>query len=165
MMNRLQQISNKIVSLSEIAAIRSAFGNTRRVVFTNGCFDILHRGHVSYLAQARDLGDMLVLGLNSDASVRRLKGPSRPINDEQSRALVLASLECIDYVVLFSDDTPYRLIEAVQPDILVKGGDYVIENIVGYDIVKARGGVVQTLPFVDGFSTTDIVNRMSSSKS
>lgn len=160
-MNRLQKISNKIVSLSEMAFIRSTFDPKHRMVFTNGCFDILHRGHVSYLAQARDLGDVLVLGLNSDDSVRRLKGPSRPINDEMSRALVLASLECIDYIVLFTDDTPYNLIKTVQPDILVKGGDYVIENIVGYDIVTSRGGKVLTLPFVDGFSTTSIVNKMS----
>ena len=135
----------------------------KKVVFTNGCFDVLHRGHVSYLAQARDLGDLLVLGLNSDSSVRRLKGPTRPVNDEESRALVLASLECVDYVVLFDEDTPYRLIDAVQPDILVKGGDYQIDQIVGYDIVKARGGEVLTLPFVDGFSSTSIINRLKQS--
>jgi rfaE bifunctional protein nucleotidyltransferase chain/domain len=162
-MNHVEHIRNKCLSLPQLLERLNAVREGKRVVFTNGCFDVIHRGHVSYLAQARDLGDLLVLGLNSDSSVRRLKGPTRPVNDEESRALVLASLECVDYVVLFDEDTPYRLIDAVQPDILVKGGDYQIDQIVGYDIVKARGGEVLTLPFVDGFSSTSIINRLKQS--
>ena len=162
-MNHVEHIRSKFLSLPQLLERLNAVREGKKVVFTNGCFDVLHRGHVSYLAQARDLGDLLVLGLNSDSSVRRLKGPTRPVNDEESRALVLASLECVDYVVLFDEDTPYRLIDAVQPDILVKGGDYQIDQIVGYDIVKARGGEVLTLPFVDGFSSTSIINRLKQS--
>ena len=162
-MNHVEHIRNKCLSLPQLLERLNAVREGKKVVFTNGCFDVIHRGHVSYLAQARDLGDLLVLGLNSDSSVRRLKGPTRPVNDEESRALVLASLECVDYVVLFDEDTPYRLIDAVQPDILVKGGDYQIDQIVGYDIVKAHGGEVLTLPFVDGFSSTSIINRLKQS--
>lgn len=162
-MNHVEHIRSKFLSLPQLLERLNAVREGKRVVFTNGCFDVIHRGHVSYLAQARDLGDLLVLGLNSDSSVRRLKGPTRPVNDEESRALVLASLECVDYVVLFDEDTPYHLIDAVQPDILVKGGDYQIDQIVGYDIVKARGGEVLTLPFVDGFSSTSIINRLKQS--
>ncbi len=162
-MNHVEHIRSKFLSLPQLLERLNAVREGKKVVFTNGCFDVIHRGHVSYLAQARDLGDMLVLGLNSDSSVRRLKGPTRPVNDEESRALVLASLECVDYVVLFDEDTPYRLIDAVQPDFLVKGGDYQIDQIVGYDIVKARGGEVLTLPFVNGFSSTSIINRLKQS--
>ena len=129
------------------------------IVFTNGCFDILHRGHIEYLAKAADLGSRLIIGLNTDDSVRRLKGPTRPINDEQARALVLSALEFVDAVAMFADDTPYNLIAQVQPDILVKGGDYRVEEIVGYDIVTSRGGQVLTLPFVDGYSTTSTIKK------
>lgn len=132
----------------------------RTVVFTNGCFDILHAGHVSYLERAARLGDVLVVGLNSDNSVRRLKGPSRPVNNEQDRALVLAALRSVAYVCVFDEDTPLELVRGVQPDVLVKGGDYLIENIVGADIVTARGGRVLTLPFVEGKSTTAVIDRM-----
>ena len=163
-MTHLETIQDKLCSLPLLVERLASRSEGKKVVFTNGCFDILHRGHISYLAQARDLGDMLVLGLNSDASVRRLKGPMRPINDEVSRALVLAALACVDYVVFFDEDTPYNLIQAVQPDILVKGGDYVVEKIVGYDIVTGRGGKVLTLPFVEGFSTTSNVQRMQSNE-
>ena len=159
-MNHVEHIRSKVLSLTKLQEQLNVVREGKKVVFTNGCFDVIHRGHVSYLAQARDLGDLLVLGLNSDSSVRRLKGPTRPVNDEESRALVLASLECVDYVVLFEEDTPYQLIQTVQPDILVKGGDYQLNEIVGYDIVKARGGEVLTLPFVDGFSSTSIINRL-----
>ena len=131
----------------------------QKIVFTNGCFDVLHYGHVRYLAQARQLGDLLVVGLNSDASVRRLKGEGRPINPEQARAFVLAALEMVDYVCLFEEDTPYNLISAVQPDVLVKGGDYAIDNIVGGDIVKKRNGEVVVLPFVEGYSSTRIIEK------
>ena len=135
--------------------------NGKRIVFTNGCFDILHAGHVDYLSQARDLGDILVLGLNTDASVRRQnKGPERPINNELARAKVLAGLGCVDAIVLFDEDTPYELIKAVKPDVLVKGDDYKPENIVGYDIVTASGGKVVTIAFLEGFSTTSIVKNL-----
>lgn len=133
----------------------------RKVVFTNGCFDILHRGHATYLAQARELGDLLVVGLNTDASVRRLKGPSRPVNSERDRAFLLASLACVDFVILFDEDTPEQLIHQVQPDVLVKGGDYTLDNIVGADFVLQNGGTVTTIPFVDGYSTTLTLQKIS----
>ena len=132
----------------------------KKIVFTNGCFDIIHRGHAEYLSKAADLGNVLLVGLNSDASVKRLKGQSRPVQDEQTRALVLASMFYISYVVIFDEDTPYNLIKTVQPDVLVKGGDYEIKNIVGYDIVTAKGGQVLTIPFVEGHSTTSILSKL-----
>jgi len=132
----------------------------RAVVFTNGCFDLLHRGHTDYLAAARALGDFLVVGLNTDASVRRLKGPGRPISPESDRARVLASLECVDAVTLFDEDTPLYLITALAPDILVKGGDYNADSIVGAAAVRAAGGEVVVLPFVAGRSTSDLIGRI-----
>jgi rfaE bifunctional protein nucleotidyltransferase chain/domain len=132
-----------------------------RIVFTNGCFDILHRGHVEYLQEAAALGDRLVVGVNSDASVRRLgKGDDRPLNDQDSRAKVLAALRCVDAVVVFDEDTPLELITALQPDEVAKGGDWKPEQIVGADVVKARGGEVRSLKLVDGFSTTALVERI-----
>ncbi|HQW85911.1 MAG TPA: D-glycero-beta-D-manno-heptose 1-phosphate adenylyltransferase [Flavobacteriales bacterium] len=132
-----------------------------RIVFTNGCFDLLHRGHVEYLEEAAQLGDRLVVGINSDASVRRLgKGSDRPLNDEESRALVVAALRCVDAVVIFDEDTPLELITALQPDVLAKGGDWKPEQIVGADVVKARGGSVHSLKLVDGFSTTALVEKI-----
>ena len=132
----------------------------RRVVFTNGVFDILHPGHVRYLQQARALGDVLIIGLNADASVRRNKGPQRPINDEQERAEILAALECVDCVVIFSEDTPAEIIKAVQPDILVKGADWAEDAIVGRDTVEARGGLVVRVPVEQGYSTTEIIRKV-----
>ena len=132
----------------------------QKIVFTNGCFDVLHFGHVHYLLQAKELGDILVVGLNSDESVRRLKGPSRPINGEKERAFVLAALTCVDYVVVFEEDTPKELIETVRPDVLVKGGDYALDQIVGADFVTRNGGSVTTLPFVEGFSSTRIIEQL-----
>ena len=129
-----------------------------KIVFTNGCFDILHRGHIEYLSQARDKGAVLVIGLNNDASVKRIKGEGRPVQDEMTRALVLASLRFVDAVVLFDEDTPYELIKFVQPDVLVKGADYTEDTIVGADIVKANGGEVVTIPIVEGYSTSLILN-------
>lgn len=129
----------------------------RKIVFTNGCFDILHKGHVTYLEKAKKMGDVLMVGLNSDSSVKRLKGESRPINDEQARGTVLSALACIDYVVIFSDETPLKLIEVVCPDVLVKGGDYEIENIVGREYAKET----VVIPFVEGFSTTNTINSMN----
>ncbi len=133
-----------------------------KVVFTNGCFDILHEGHVSYLRQARGLGDVFVVGLNSDASVKRLKGRERPVNNELSRAAVLSALECVDCVCMFGEDTPYELINEVLPDVLVKGGDWEPDSIVGADIVKLHGGEVLSLPFKPGHSTTGIIEKIRS---
>lgn len=135
--------------------------HNRKIVFTNGCFDVLHYGHVRYLLDAKSLGDLLVVGLNSDGSVRRLKGESRPINGEKERAFVLAALEFVDYIVVFEEDTPEKLIETVKPDVLVKGGDYQIENIVGADFVMQNGGTVTTIPFVEGFSSTWIIEQLN----
>ncbi len=132
-----------------------------RIVFTNGCFDLLHPGHVAYLEEAATLGDRLVVGINSDASVRRLgKGADRPLNNEMSRALVVAALRCVDAVVLFEEDTPLELITAIRPDVLAKGGDWKPEQIVGADVVQAHGGSVHSLKFVEGFSTTALVERV-----
>jgi D-beta-D-heptose 7-phosphate kinase/D-beta-D-heptose 1-phosphate adenosyltransferase len=134
----------------------------RRIVFTNGCFDLLHAGHVKYLQKARSFGDILVLGLNSDASVRRLKGENRPLIEEAERAHLLAALSCIDYVTIFDEDTPLRLIEAVRPDVLVKGGDYTPERVVGRDLVESYGGRVELVEFVDGKSTSNIIEKILS---
>ena len=131
-----------------------------KLVFTNGCFDILHAGHVDYLQNARQLGDGLLVGLNNDESVRKLKGDLRPIVDERARAMVLAALEAVDAVVLFKEETPGRLIDQVQPDVLVKGGDYLAEEIVGYQTVIATGGTVKVLPFLEGHSTTSIIKKI-----
>jgi rfaE bifunctional protein nucleotidyltransferase chain/domain len=130
-----------------------------RVVFTNGCFDVLHRGHVEYLAAARELGDTLVVGLNSDASVRRLKGPSRPVNAEDDRAIVLAALAAVDVITVFDEDTPHRLISSLLPDFLVKGGDYEAADVVGAREVEESGGRVVIMPLVPGRSTTAILGR------
>ena len=132
----------------------------KTIVFTNGCFDILHPGHVYYLNHAKNMGDCLVVGLNTDASVKRIKGPKRPLVCEKDRACVLASLTSVDYVVFFDDDTPQKLIELVRPDILVKGGDYRKNEIVGADTVEAYGGKVATIDFLDGFSTTEMISRI-----
>ena len=132
----------------------------RRVVFTNGVFDILHAGHLRYLQQARALGDALIIGLNSDASVRRNKGPERPINAEDERAEILSALECVDGVVIFDEDTPAEIIRAIQPDILVKGADWAEDAIVGRDTVEARGGQVVRVPIEKGFSTSGIIEKI-----
>lgn len=159
-MTARDKILSKIVLPDRLTEIKPA----GKMVFTNGCFDILHKGHVHYLSQAADSGDFLVIGLNSDDSVRRLKGPGRPWKDENSRAMILASLFFVDYVVLFSEDTPLELIQTLRPDILVKGGDYVAEEIVGYDILKSYGGEVKILDFVEGFSSTSIINKINPPK-
>lgn len=157
-MDYLQLIKNKISYFSTLHFPLSTFHSQGlKVVFTNGCFDILHRGHVEYLSKAADMGDVLVVGLNTDASVKRLKGEGRPVNNEEARALVLASLGFVDAVVLFDEDTPYELIKAVHPDVLVKGADYKVEEIVGYDIVTSYGGQVTTVPLVSGYSTSKLI--------
>jgi D-beta-D-heptose 7-phosphate kinase/D-beta-D-heptose 1-phosphate adenosyltransferase len=132
----------------------------RRIVFTNGVFDILHPGHLRYLQQARTLGDVLIIGLNSDASVRRNKGPERPINSETERAEILAALECVDAVVIFDEETPAEIIRAIQPDVLVKGADWAEDAIVGRDTVEARGGRVVRVAIEPGFSTTEIIQKI-----
>jgi len=157
-MTTLEVTNNKILDI-KVLENRLAMWRLfkHKIVFTNGCFDILHRGHIEYLSQARDKGEILIIGLNSDASVKRIKGEGRPVQDETSRALVLASLRIVDAVVLFDEDTPYELIKIVKPDVLVKGGDYTDETIVGADIVRANGGEVVVIPIVEGYSTSKIL--------
>ena len=132
----------------------------KKIVFTNGCFDIIHAGHVDYLERAKKLGDILVVGLNSDDSVKRIKGKKRPINPQEQRAKVLSSLKPVDYVVIFEEDTPEKLIKAIKPDVLVKGGDWPIEKIVGKEFVESYGGKVLTIPFTYNVSTTEIIKKI-----
>ncbi len=160
MTSHLSNIKKKIFGSDAAAAELLAAWKDEKIVFSNGCFDILHQGHVVYLAKAAALGSKLVVGLNSDASVKRLKGENRPICGEQERALLLAALGFVDAVILFGEDTPYNLIKTVQPDILVKGADYKPEEIVGYDIVKAKGGVIKTIVLEEGFSTTNVIEKI-----
>ncbi len=159
---REDSFTHKIITWDDLELIKDAHEG-QRIVFTNGCFDIIHMGHVTYLNKAANLGDLLIVGLNSDESVKRLKGDSRPINGERDRAGVLAALRSVDYVVVFEEDTPEKLIEAITPNVLVKGGDYVGNTIVGADYVRHNGGVVVTIPLVEGKSTTSIINEMKNS--
>ena len=152
-------MNNKLIERSMLNNVLSEYRKeNKKIVFTNGCFDILHRGHVEYLQKARELGDLLVLGLNSDNSVKRLKGNDRPINNETDRAIVLSALECINYISIFDEDTPLELIKIVKPDILVKGGDYKIEDVVGREFAKET----VLIDFVDGYSTTNIIKKINS---
>jgi D-beta-D-heptose 7-phosphate kinase/D-beta-D-heptose 1-phosphate adenosyltransferase len=151
----------KIKTTAELAPLLSllrAAGQT--IVFTNGCFDLIHTGHTRYLATARSLGDILVVAINSDASVRLIKGEKRPITMQSDRAETLAALESVDFVTVFDEPDPYKVIAALQPDVLVKGGDWPIEKIIGRDIVEARGGRVVNVPYVDGASTTEIIEKI-----
>lgn len=149
-----------VTTMEELVALRDDLrGQGRRIVFTNGCFDILHAGHVMYLEAAREFGDVLVVGLNSDDSVRRLKGPERPINVADDRARVLAALRCVDHVVEFADDTPLDIITTLLPDVLVKGGDYTRGTVVGADVVEEHGGRVEIVQLLKGRSTTSIITR------
>ena len=160
-MTAFERLQSKIHNYDSIARQAEAWrAESKRIVFTNGCFDLLHYGHLHYLAEASDLADRLVIGLNSGASVSRLKGPHRPINDEATRLHALAAMEFVAAVVIFEEDTPLRLIELVLPNVLVKGGDWKPEQIVGSDLVLARGGRVLSLPFVDGYSTTSIEQKI-----
>ena len=153
--------SSKVVSRSSISdIIKRERSFNKKIVFTNGCFDILHKGHVTYLKKAKSLGDILILGLNSDDSVRRLKGPTRPVNSENDRAVVLEALECIDYIVIFDEDTPLNLIKNIMPDILVKGGDYKVEDVVG----REYAGRVEIIDFVQGYSTTSTIEKLNGGK-
>lgn len=149
----------KVAAFKDITRELSAARADRKVVFTNGCFDLLHVGHVRYLQEARRLGDLLVVGVNSDASVKILKGPSRPIQNENDRAEILAALGCVDFTVIFTEETPAKLIETVKPDLLVKGGDWKIDQIVGADFVQSYGGKVMSLQFIDGKSTTKLIEK------
>lgn len=161
----MTRVTNPVHKIMDQAEAVRRFGRPRdeTVVFTNGCFDILHRGHVAYLDAARALGDCLVVGLNTDASVRRLKGQGRPIVQQDDRAFILAGLACVDAVTFFDDDTPADLIAALLPDVLVKGGDYDADDVVGRDVVEAHGGRLVLIPFVAGRSTTDILERIRES--
>ncbi|MCT4600503.1 MAG: D-glycero-beta-D-manno-heptose 1-phosphate adenylyltransferase [Marinifilaceae bacterium] len=164
-MNQLDFVENKIVKNWESISQRINLWNFKgeQIVFTNGCFDIVHRGHIDYLSKAKDKGDRLIIGLNTDKSVKALKGETRPINDEDSRALLLASFSFVDAVILFNEDTPYELINFLKPNILVKGSDYDVKDIVGSDIVINNGGRVETLDFIEGFSSTSIINKIKNS--
>jgi len=151
----------KVYLQKELTELRSTWKRERKtVVFTNGVFDIIHRGHVEYLLSARRWGDVLIVGVNSDASVKRIKGPLRPIVQESDRAFIISQLVCVDAVCVFDEDTPLNLISAVVPDILVKGADYTIENIVGRDVVEKNGGAVKTIEFIPNRSTTNIVETI-----
>lgn len=166
-MKRLDLIRKKIFNyqdpdFSRMLAIWEFQG--KKIVFTNGCFDILHLGHIDYLAKASELGDLLIIGLNTDQSVSRIKGNKRPLQDEVSRAFVLASLGFVDFVVYFGENTPYNIIKTIQPDVLVKGADYKPEDIVGYDIVKNKGGDIVTVEFLEGYSTTAIEKKILGKK-
>lgn len=157
-------MNKKILNIEELKEvlniIRNKKNENQKIVFTNGCFDILHRGHVEYLQKARELGDLLILGLNSDLSVKRLKGENRPINNEEDRAIVLSALECVDYVVIFDEDTPFELIKNLKPDILVKGGDYKLEDVIGREFAKET----ILIDFVDGYSTTKTIKNINNLK-
>lgn len=151
------------MSLNDFLNIRNDLKEKgKKLVFTNGCFDIIHKGHITYLKQAKELGDYLVVGLNSDKSVKKLKGESRPVNNEEDRKYVLENIKPVDAVIIFEEETPYNLINAIKPDILVKGGDWSVDKIVGSDIVFANGGKVLSLKYVDNYSTTSIINKLKS---
>ncbi len=160
---RNRQSDGKILPRDELVAVLESLRSTgKKIIFTNGCFDLLHAGHVKYLQQARNLGDLLVLGLNSDDSIRRLKGPKRPLLEEAERAQILAALDCIDYLAVFDEDTPLELLQTIRPQILVKGGDYLPDEVVGKDLVESYGGRVELIHFVDGKSTTNIIDKILS---
>lgn len=163
-MSHLKKLNNKIFSEDSLVKqvdIWKKSGN--KIVFTNGCFDIIHRGHIEVLAQTADLGDKLIIGLNSDISIQKLKGKNRPIINEKSRAILLAALNFVDAIILFSEETPLNLITTLNPDILAKGGDYEINTIVGNEIVEENGGQVILIPYINGFSSTNIINKIRNS--
>lgn len=157
----MRRFQDKIFTSSQLTQILKSLRGRKRIVFTNGCFDLLHLGHITYLQSAKMLGDLLVVGVNSDASVSRLKGPERPIKDESQRSSILAALECVDYVVMFEEDTPQRIIDELLPDILVKGGDYQVDEVVGSEVVKQHGGQVEIIEFLPGYSTSGILKKIN----
>lgn len=163
-MNQISRLKSKILSFSALKNQLIKWRNVNeKIVFTNGCFDLLHLGHVDYLAKARDLGNRLVVGLNTDASIMRLKGSSRPIKNEQSRVALLAGMAFVDAVVLFNEETPIKLISMIKPDVLVKGGDYEVKDIVGHEIVLNNKGKVCTIDFVDGYSSSALIEKVKTS--
>ena len=149
-------------SLHDLELFLKPLRKEKKIVFTNGCFDLLHVGHIRYLKEAKALGDILVVGINSDASVQKLKGPTRPVQNEADRAEILASMYAVDFTVIFAEETPSKLIQIVKPNVLVKGGDWKIENIVGAEFVQSLGGKVYSLQFIDGKSTTSLINKTKS---
>ena len=162
-MEKLERIKTKIFSREQIKNQCNIWRfKEKKIVFTNGCFDILHLGHIDYLTRAADLGSVLLIGLNSDTSVRAIKGPGRPINNEEARAIILTALSFVTGVTIFDEETPYELIKTVQPDILVKGADYSVEEIAGFDIVQAHGGKVVTIPLTEGYSTSGLIAKIKS---
>jgi rfaE bifunctional protein nucleotidyltransferase chain/domain len=161
-MRTYDEIKSRIITSGKAKGIFTAsFRRQHRVVFTNGCFDLLHRGHVYYLSRAKEMGDVLVVGLNSDTSVKRLKGSGRPVNDQQARAEVLAALVFVDYVIIFDEDTPLNLIRVVRPHVLVKGGDYRADEVAGYREVTSWKGRVEIVPLLEGYSTSSMMERLS----
>jgi len=163
-MKNLEIIDKKILSKEELASQLAVwrFFN-KKIVWTNGCFDLLHLGHIDYLSKAKDEGDVLIVGVNTDESVKKIKKEGRPITDEKSRSTIVSALHFVDAVVLFDEETPYKMIKIIQPDVLVKGSDYNADDIVGYDIVKAKGGEVVTIDFLPGYSTTNIEEKIRKS--
>lgn len=160
-MSSLKKINTKFFSLEDLIVQADKWKKNReKIVFTNGCFDIMHRGHVEMLSHASMLGNKLIVGLNSDSSIRNLKGESRPILDEESRGILLAALAFIDAVILFSEETPLNIISSLKPDILVKGGDYQTNEIIGHKVVQENGGEVVIIPFINGFSTSSIIDKI-----
>lgn len=163
--HNIEIVQSKIIDRNALTPYLSRWRfQSKKIVFTNGCFDILHLGHIDYLAKAADEGDLLIVGLNSDSSTRALKGPTRPINGQEQRSMVLASLQFVNAVILFDEATPLELIRLIQPDVLIKGADYKPEEIVGYDVVKAKDGIVKTIEFLPGYSTSSIEEKILSSK-
>lgn len=163
-MSHLKKINTKIFCLESLSFQVSAWKKAKqKIVFTNGCFDVIHRGHIEVLARTADLADKLIIGLNSDSSIEKLKGKGRPIIDENSRATLLAALSFVDAIILFAEETPLNLIRNLKPDVLAKGGDYEINTIVGNEIVQKNGGKVILIPFVDGFSSTNIIDKIKNS--
>jgi len=160
-MSSLKKINTKFFSLEDLIVQADKWKKNReKIVFTNGCFDIMHRGHIEMLSHASMLGNKLIVGLNSDSSIRNLKGESRPILDEESRKILLAALAFIDAVILFSEETPLNIISSLKPDILVKGGDYQTNEIIGHKVVQENGGEVVLIPFINGFSTSSIIDKI-----
>ena len=163
-MSQLKKIKNKILSLEDAKIKVSNWKNSgEKIVFTNGCFDIIHRGHIEVLARTADLGDKLIVGLNSDSSIEKIKGKNRPIINEQSRAILLSALNFVDAIIIFPEDNPLNLISNLMPDVLAKGGDYEISTIVGHEMIQENGGEVILIPFVDGFSSSNIINKIKNS--
>ena len=163
-MKNFETIKSKICTLNELKEkVIQWKKDGEKVIFTNGCFDIIHRGHIEVLANTADLGDKLIVGLNTDSSIQKLKGLNRPIIDEESRAILLASLSFVDAIILFAQDNPLNLINTLNPDVLAKGGDYSIDTIIGHEIIRKNGGEVVLIPFIDGFSSSKIISKIKES--